>query len=229
MATTTLFPLRCMCGQLLHPVRGWLLTPRSIACSACKFTFALLPDAPDGVAECAAAAEATLEQGRWSSGSQEKTVLDRAVSLASYGLAKDPNCLACCHLRAHALQKTKLFTIAIGDWTACVKRGYRPAVCAFMRGIAYANTNQHEKAVEDYTRLLVGDLRKEREKEDVNRFSILMNRGMSLCEVGRFEEAEDEFSEVEPYSSPGGQLAYWQLVCRYLGDKDKAMKEYLAR
>jgi len=187
----------------------------------------VLADGPATAPGCAEEGLRRLKEIGIEKDARAKAALEHVVALASLGLAKDDRSLPCRYVRAVALQRVDLFGAAIPDWTACVKRGHHPAFCAFNRAIAHAAADQHEEAVEDYTRLLIGDLQKRREKEGVNRFTVFMNRGMSLCEVGRFDEAEDDFSQVEPFAYKGGQLAYWQLVSRYQGDKDKAMKAYL--
>jgi tetratricopeptide (TPR) repeat protein len=101
------------------------------------------------------------------------------------------------------------------------------------RGVAYWETGNYENAIRDFDSILYGDLFPCLRSEPINQFDILMMRGRVLCDAGRFDEAARDFDTIAEArgrigaGTATGKLAYWQLVARYRGDKDKAKQEWL--
>ena len=67
----------------------------------------------------------------------------------------------------------------------------------------------------------------------VNPFEVRKVRAMAYCNVGRFDEAEQELKQLlDVLISYGGSTSsssvrYWYLVACYKGDKKKAMDEFI--
>jgi tetratricopeptide (TPR) repeat protein len=136
----------------------------------------------------------------------------------------DAKMLALRFTRAFALDKLKRYSTAIPDWKACVEGGHRTAGSAMKLGSSYACSGQFKEAVGVYDRLIGGDLRNAHQQEGINRFSLLQSRGMALAEIGDFDRAMNDLTEVNRVS-PSVKTNYWILVCRYRGDKKRAQAE----
>ncbi len=195
-------------------------------------------EGPDSAADCATAAEDEVERVRWDVGQQRVVGLKRAVALATRGSSFDGRHLPCHFAKAFALQKLAeqlksdesreveardTYRNAIREWTVCIEGQYRPAGATMMRAYAYANTEQYSRSVEDFSRLIEGDLRPLCQRERVNRVTMQMERGISFCLAGEFEKAQQDLAAVELYSR-GTRFDYWMAVCRFRGDKRKAME-----
>ena len=221
--------LRCQCNSVVRPKRKWLGMANDVSCSQCQYRFMVVRDLPSTASDCACVAEQRYKEAEFADTSKKERGLRQSISIASHGLFIHPQAVECLYVRAFAFQALKEHERAITEWTSCLRNGFRRAICVFKRALALTEFGRHDEAVRDYSRLVDGDLVAEREEQGVNRFDVYMNRGMTLCELNRFEEAAQDFALVEPYSSPGGRLSYWQLVCEFRGDKDKAMNAYLKR
>lgn len=218
MTDTALAPMKCMCGQLLQPKKGWFGVPRTISCSHCAFRFTVARQSPDSAKMCLSEAEKLVDRGTNESYGQ-------AVTLVSIGLAKATNLLDLRFTRAFALDKLKQYSAAIPDWQACIEGAHRAAGSAMKLGNSYHESGKFKEAVSLYDRIIDGDLSKVSQREGINRYSVLMLRGMALAESGDFDKALRDFMEVKPHSASGGQTDYWILVCRYRGDKKQALAE----
>jgi tetratricopeptide (TPR) repeat protein len=150
---------------------------------------------------------------------------EQAITFASIGLAMDAKLIDLRFTRAYALDKLKQYSSAIPDWKACVEGGHRAAGSAMKLGSSYYETGKFKEAVGLYDRILDGDLNNAYQREGINRYSLLMLRGMALAESGDFDKALDDLMEVKRFSAAGGQTDYWILVCRYRGDKKLALAE----
>jgi tetratricopeptide (TPR) repeat protein len=213
--------LLCVCGQTLHPKKGFLWNPRTFSCPVCSFTVRLETEG------------ATLDKATQLVDKDTKESWDKAVAYASIALAVTPDSPPWKWVRAFALDKLKQYPFAISDWTACIEARYRAGSSAMKRGVAYWETGKYENAIRDFDSILYGDLFPCLRSEPINQFDILMMRGRVLCDAGRFDEAARDFDTIAEArgrigaGTATGKLAYWQLVARYRGDKDKAKQEWL--
>ena len=218
MSNTALAPMKCMCGQLIQPKKGWLGAPRTISCPECAFKFAVATQSPDSVMMCLREAENLVDR-------ETNQSYGKAITLASIGLAKDAKLLALRFTRAFALDKLKQYSRAILDWQACVDGGHRTPGSAMKLGSSYYESGKFREAVDLFDRIIDGDLSKGYQREGINRYSVLMLRGRALAESGDFDKAISDFTEVKSHSAPSGQTDCWILVCRHRGDKKRALAE----